>query len=282
LPWPVESALTPAVTRINRIEVGYRSGASSTQIDTGTRSSRNVLEESLMLTGDENIIDINFAVFWKVRSNGVGDFLFNIRNPESIVKAVAESSMREVIGRTPIQPALTELRAQIENDVLRQTQQILDNYNAGVEITQVQLQKVDPPAEVVESFLDVQRANTDAERLRNEAQAYANDIVPRARGDSARIVAEGQGAKQASVAQATGQTQRFLSVLAQYQQAKEVTLQRMYIETMQDILTHSPALVVDDRLKGLVPFLPLNLPNPAPPRPAAPPAAAAPAPGASR
>ncbi|HET6194531.1 MAG TPA: FtsH protease activity modulator HflK [Acetobacteraceae bacterium] len=282
LPWPVESALTPAVTRINRIEIGYRSGASSTQIDTGTRSSRNVLEESLMLTGDENIIDINFAVFWKVRSNGVGDFLFNIRSPESIVKAVAESSMREVIGRTPIQPALTELRAQIENDVLRQTQQILDNYNAGVEITQVQLQKVDPPAEVVESFLDVQRANTDAERLRNEAQAYANDIVPRARGDSARIVAEGQGAKQASVAQATGQTQRFLSVLAQYQQAKEVTLQRMYIETMQDILTHSPALVVDDRLKGLVPFLPLNLPNPAPPRPAAPPAAAAPAPGASR
>jgi membrane protease subunit HflK len=112
----------------------------------------------------------------------------------------------------------------------------------------------------------VQRANTDAERLRNEAEAYRNDIVPRARGDAARVVAEGQGARLASIAQATGQTQRFLSVLAAYQTAKDVTLRRMYLETMQDILTHSPALVVDDRLKGLVPFLPLNLPAPAAPR----------------
>ena len=190
--------------------------------------------------------------------------------------------MREVIGRTPIQPALTELRAQIETDVLRQTQQILDGYKAGVEITQVQLQKVDPPAEVVESFLDVQRANTDAERLRNEAEAYHNDIVPRARGDAARIVAEGQGARQASIAQATGQTQRFLSVLAAYQTAKDVTLRRMYIETMQDILTHSPTLVVDDKLKGLVPFLPLSLPNPAPRRGAAGRDAGAPSPGHRR
>ncbi len=227
-----------------------------------------MLEESLMLTGDENIIDINFAVFWKI--NNAVAYLFNTRNPPLIVKAVAESSMREVIGRTPIQPALTELRAQIENDVLHQTQQILDNYKSGVEVTQVQLQRVDPPAEVVESFVDVQRANTDAERLRNEAEAYRNDIVPRARGDAARIVAEGQGARLASIAQATGQTQRFLSVLAAYQTAKDVTLRRMYLETMQDILTHSSALVVDDRLKGLVPFLPLNLPAPATPRPTTP------------
>jgi membrane protease subunit HflK len=187
------------------------------------------------------------------------------------VKAIAESSMREVIGRTPIQPALTQLRAQIETDVHTQTQQILDRYHAGIDITQVQLQKVDPPDAVIESFRDVQRANTDAERMRNEAEAYRNDIVPRARGDAARIVAEGQGAKQASIAQATGQTQRFLSVLAQYQLAKDVTLRRMYIETMQDILTRSPTLVVDDKLKGLVPFLPLSLPAPGAARPAAPP-----------
>jgi|SRR5579859_1334786 len=261
LPWPIETARTPAVTRINRIEIGYRSG--------GQQSGNGVPEESLMLTGDENIIDINFAVFWKI-SNAV-DYLFNTRYPDVVVKAVAESSMREVIGRTPIQPALTELRGQIATDVQRQTQQVLDNYKAGVEITGVQLQGVNPPAEVVESFLDVQRANTDAERVRNEAESYRNDIVPRARGDAARIVAEGQGARQASIAQATGQTQRFLSVLKQYQQAKDVTLRRMYIETMQDILTHTPALVVDDKLKGLVPFLPLNLPSA--PRPAAPPAA---------
>jgi membrane protease subunit HflK len=259
LPWPIETAMTPAVTRINRIEIGYRSG--------GPQTANGVPEESLMLTGDENIIDINFAVFWKISS--AVDYLFNTRYPDVIVKAVAESSMREVIGRTPIQPALTELRGQIASDVQRQTQQVLDNYKAGVEITGVQLQGVNPPAEVVESFLDVQRANTDAERVRNEAEAYRNDIVPRARGDAARVVAEGQGAKQASVAQANGQTQRFLSVLKQYQQAKDVTLRRMYIETMQEILTRTPALVVDDKLKGLVPFLPLNPPNPAP-RPASP------------
>jgi modulator of FtsH protease HflK len=269
LPWPIERVETPAVTRINRIEIGYRS-AGGARIETDNQGGRTVLEESLMLTGDENIIDINFAVFWRI-NDAVG-YLFNTRNPPLIIKAVAESVMREVIGRTPIQPALTELRAQIETDVLRQTQQILNNYKTGVEITQVQLQKVDPPAEVVESFLDVQRANTDAERLRNEAEAYHNDIVPRARGDAARIVAEGQGARQASIAQATGQTQRFLSVLAAYQTAREVTLRRMYLETMQDILTHSPSLVVDDKLKGLVPFLPLNPPNPASPGPAVPPA----------
>jgi membrane protease subunit HflK len=277
LPWPIERVLTPAVTRINRIEIGYRT-AGATTIESGPQVGRNVLEESLMLTGDENIIDIDFAVFWKV--NNAVAYLFNTRTPPALVKAVAESSMREVIGRTPIQPALTELRAQIENDVLHQTQQILDNYHAGVEITQVQLQKVDPPAEVVESFVDVQRANTDAERIRNEAEAYRNDIVPRARGDAARIVAEGQGSRQASIAQATGQTQRFLSVLAAYQQAKNVTLQRMYLETMQDILAHSPALVVDDKLKSLVPFLQLNLPAPAPARPATP--APPPAQGAQR
>jgi modulator of FtsH protease HflK len=275
-PWPIERVETPAVTRINRIEIGYRSAGDQT-------GAHNVLEESLMLTGDENIIDINFALFWKI-SDPVG-YLFNTRNPDVLIKAVAESSMREVIGRTPIQPALTELRAQIETDVRHQTQQILNNYKAGVEITQVQLQRVDPPAEVVESFLDVQRANTDAERMRNEAEAYHNDIVPRARGDAARVVAEGQGAKQASIARATGETKRFLSVLAAYQQAKAVTLRRMYLETMQDIMSHSSSLVVDDKLKGLVPFLPLNLPNPTAPKSAAStngPTSTAASPGASQ
>jgi membrane protease subunit HflK len=279
LPWPIERALTPAVTRINRIEIGYRSLA-AVQNDTRSENRRSVPEESLMLTGDENIIDINFAVFWKI--SDATAYLFNVRNSDVVVKAVAESSMREVIGRMPIQPALTELRGQIATDVQRQTQQVLDGYKAGVEITGVQLQGVNPPAEVVESFVDVQRANTDAERVRNEAEAYRNDIVPRARGDAARIVAEGQGAKQAAMAQATGQTQRFLSVLAAYRQAKDVTLRRMYIETMQDILTRSPALVVDDKLKGLVPFLPLNPPNAPSPRPTTPTTQAAPAQGASR
>jgi membrane protease subunit HflK len=267
LPWPIERVDLLAVTRINRTEIGYRSSSGDIAPQPGRdRSVRSVPEESLMLTGDENIIDIDFAVFWRI-NDGVA-YLFNIRDPDVVVKAVAESVMREVIGRTPIQPALTQLRASIEADVLKETQEILDNYKAGVEITQVQLQRVDPPEAVIESFRDVQRANTDAERLRNEAESYRNDIVPRARGDAARITAEAEGAKAASIAEATGQTQRFLSVLAAYQTAKSVTLQRMYVDTMQDVLSRSPTVILDDKTRGVLPFLPLNdlpLPRPTPP-----------------
>ena len=277
LPWPIESVEVLAVTRINRTEIGYRSAGGD--ISARDRAVRYVPEESLMLTGDENIIDINFTVFWRIR-DGVA-YLFNVRDPDIVVKAVAESVMREVIGRTPIQPALTQLRASIEADVLKETQSILDQYKAGVEITQVQLQKVDPPEAVVESFRDVQRANTDAERLRNEAESYHNDIVPRARGEAARIIAEAEGAKSAAVAEATGQTQRFLSVLAAYKAAKAITLQRMYIDTMQDVLARSGTIVLDDKMRGLLPFLPLNdLPKPAAAMPPA--AGSAPAPGGAK
>jgi membrane protease subunit HflK len=261
IPWPVEAVERPAVTRINRTEIGFRSNATG-RVESGQDTSgRDVLAESLMLTGDENIIDIDVAVFWRIRANEASKFLFNARRPEELVFGVAESSMREVIGRTPIQPALTQLRAQIESDVLRQTQQILDRYNVGIEITQVQLQKVDPPAAVIESFRDVQRANTDAERMRNEAESYHNDIVPRARGEAARLLAEAQGVKQATIAEATGSSQRFAVVLAAYQLAKDITLRRMYLDAMQSVLSHARTLVVDDKLKGLVPFLPLNTPG---------------------
>jgi len=270
VPWPVESIELPTVTRINRTEIGYRSTPGGNVEAGHDATGRDVQAESLMLTGDENIIDIDVAIFWRVAPNQAPAFLFNTANPESLVRAVAESSMREVIGRTPIQPALTQLRAEIEADVFKQTQEILDRYKSGVEITQVQLQKVDPPAAVIESFRDVQRANTDAERMRNEAESYRNDIVPRARGDAARIVAEGQGFKAASVAQANGQAQRFDSVLKAYQGAKDVTLRRMYLDTMEDVLAHSQPLIVDDKLKGLVPFLPLNVPPPTPTAPTAP------------
>jgi membrane protease subunit HflK len=275
LPWPFERVLLPAVTRINRVEVGFSTGiADGRPVEIRSlrgreAAGRDLPEESLMLTGDENIIDINFAVFWRVRN--AGDFLFNTRHPEYTVKSAAESVMREVIGRTPIQPALTDARARIEADVLRGVQAILDQYHAGVEVTQVQLQKVDPPAAVIDSFRDVQRANTDADRARNEADAYQNDIVPRARGNAARLVAEATAAREVSVAEATGQAQRFLSVLQAYEAAKEVTVQRLYIETMQEILGNTPSVIVDDRLQGIVPFLPIGegarpvRPAPAPP-----------------
>lgn len=262
VPWPVERVLLPAVTRINRVEVGFSTGIADARpveirsLRGREAAGRDLPEESLMLTGDENIIDINFAVFWRVRN--AGDFLFNTRHPEYTVKSAAESVMREVIGRTPIQPALTDARARIEADVLRGVQAILDQDHAGVEVTQVQLQKVDPPAAVIDSFRDVQRANTDADRARNEADAYQNDIVPRARGNAARLVAEATAAREVSVAEATGQAQRFLSVLQAYEVAKEVTIQRLYIETMQEILGNTPSVIVDDRLQGIVPFLPLG------------------------
>ena len=282
LPWPIESVLRPAVTRINRIEIGFRSSPEVIRTQGRGDGNAEIGPESLMLTGDENIIDIDFAVFWRIRDAGA--FLFNTRNPAYTVKSAAESVMREVIGRTPIQPALTDARAQIEVAVKNGVQAILDAYGSGVEITQVQLQKVDPPAAVIDSFRDVQRANTDAERMRNEAESYRNDIVPRARGDSAAIVAEADGARQASIAASTGQAQRFLSVLKAYNAAKDVTMQRLYLETMQEILTKTPAVILDDRLQGVLPLLNLTGAGQPPPLPAPLPAPNPPAPprGAAR
>ncbi|WP_424811760.1 FtsH protease activity modulator HflK [Roseococcus sp. YIM B11640] len=282
IPWPVESVTTPRVTRINRVDVGFRGGADTAP---GGRvvANRDVLAESLMLTGDENIIDIDFAVFWRIRD--AGDFLFNTRNPEETVKSAAESVMREVIGRTPIQQALTEARAQIEQDVRRGTQAIMEQYGAGVEITQVQMQKSDPPAAVIESFRDVQRANADRERARNEAESFRNDIIPRARGEAQRMVQEATGFRDAQVARARGEAGRFTAVLAAYSQARDVTVRRIYLETMEEILKRNGMTLVDDRLQGIVPFLPLGegqrpAANPSPARNPLPTAPATPQPRA--
>ena len=265
-PWPIESVLLLPVTRINRVEIGFRSetdesNPSPRAPDGSTELAppppdRDLREESLMLTGDENIVDINASVFWRI--SDAPAYAFNTRNPGYTVKSVAESVMRQVIGHTNIQSALTEGRAAIEQAVTTGAQKILDTYGTGVEITQVQLQKVDPPADVIESFRDVQRANTDADRARNEAQSYSNDIVPRARGDAAAIIFAAQGEKQAAIASANGQAQRFLSVYAAYAVAKDVTMKRLYIETMQDVLSHADTTIVDDRLRSLLPMLPLT------------------------
>jgi membrane protease subunit HflK len=256
IPWPVESVTTPRVTRINRVDIGFIGASDAPVMGGRVQPARDVLAESLMLTGDENIIDIDVAVFWRIRD--AGEFLFNTRNPESTVKSAAESVMREVIGRTPIQPALTEARAQIEQEVRRGTQAIMDQYGAGVEIVQVQLQKVDPPAQVIDAFRDVQRANADRERLRNEAESFRNDIIPRARGDAERLVQEAQADRESQIARARGEAARFTSVLTAYQAAQDVTVRRMYLETMEEILRQNPMIIVDDRLQGIVPFLPLG------------------------
>ena len=257
LPWPIESVLLPPVTRVERVQIGYRSASGS-----GGAAPRDVPAESLMLTGDENIIDLHFTVFWRIRDAKA--FLFNTRHPAQTVKAVAESVMREVIGSTPIQPALTDARNRIQVEVQKGVQAILDHYRTGVEVTQVTLQKSDPPAQVIESFRDVQRAAADAQRTINQAEGYRNDIVPRARGTAAQIVAAAEANKAATEARATGESQRFLSVLAAYDAARAITLRRLYIETMQSILSSTPTTVVDGAVHGLLPMLPLGGPPQAP------------------
>jgi membrane protease subunit HflK len=254
-PAPIETVLTPKVTRSNRVEIGFRSAADVGR--TISTSARDVQNESLMLTGDENIVDINFVLLWMIKD--AGDFLFNVRDPESTVKAVAESVMREIVGKTPIAEATTEARGSIEVGAREQTQAILDSYGAGVLVTQVQLQKVDPPGEVIDAFRDVQRAQADRERLQNEAEAFANDILPRARGEAERISQEAQAYRQEVVARAEGDAQRFLSVYQEFDKARDVTTRRIYLETMEEVLRNVNKVLIDQSASGsgVVPYLPL-------------------------
>jgi membrane protease subunit HflK len=255
LPYPIESVLTPKVTRVNRIDIGMRLVE---DLRRGT-TMRNVPEESLMLTGDENIVDVDFSVFWLIKPNGAGDYLFNIQNPEGTVKAVAESAMREVIGRSQIQPILTGARQTIEGEVHDLMQKTLDHYGAGVQISQVQLQKVDPPSQVIDSFRDVQAARADAERAQNEAQTYANRVIPESRGRVAQIVQAAEAYREQTVAEAKGQTARFVKVYDEYKKAPEVTRQRLYLETMERVLGGTDKIILDSGPgSGVVPYLPLN------------------------
>jgi membrane protease subunit HflK len=269
LPYPIETALTPPALRVNKIDVG------TLPVENVRRGApvREVPEESLMLTGDENIVDVDFSVLWRVKPNGVGDYLFNIQNPEGTEKAVAESAMREVIGRSTIQPILTGARQNIETGVQQLMQKTLDNYGAGVLVQQVQLQKVDPPTQVIDSFRDVQAARSDLERAQNEAQTYANRVVPEARGRAAKITQDAEAYREQTVAEAKGQTSRFLQIYDQYKKAPDVTRERMYLETMERVLGGSEKTIIDtgpqQTSPGVVPYLPLTeLPRQRPPSPA--------------
>jgi membrane protease subunit HflK len=272
LPYPIETVLLPKALRVNTISIGM------SLIDDPARrgrTARDVPEESLMLTGDENIVDVDFAVLWRIKPDGVGDYLFNIQNPEGTVKAVAESAMREVVGRSLIQPILTGARTTNEQGVQELMQKTLDNYGAGIQITQVQMQKVDPPAQVIDSFRDVQAARADSERLQNEAQTYANRVIPDARGRAAQILQVAEGYREQAVAEAIGQSSRFQKVYDEYKKAPDVTRQRIYLETMERILGGSEKLVYDGggggSGQGMVPYLPLSELSPRRP-PASPPA----------
>jgi modulator of FtsH protease HflK len=255
LPYPVESVLTPKVTRVNRIDIGMRLVE---DLRRGT-TMRDVPEESLMLTGDENIVDVDFSVFWLVKPEGVGDYLFNIQQPEGTVKAVAESAMREVVGRTTLQPILTDARPAIEAEVHKLMQEVLDRYGSGIQITQVQMQKVDPPNQVIAAFRDVQAARANLEQAQNEAQAYANKVVPEARGRAAQITQSAEAYREQTVAEAKGATSRFLKVYDEYKKAPEVTRQRLYLETMERLFGGTDKIIMDQGAGGgVVPYLPLD------------------------
>lgn len=252
LPYPVESALTPRVTAINRVEVGFRSG--------GYRNAKNtdasIAEESLMLTGDENIIDVNFEVQWKI--SDAPDFLFNVRNPEETVKAVSESAMREVIGKNQIATVLAEGKLEIEQGAKKLIQDTLDSYHSGVEIITVNLLKADPPAQVIDAFRDVQTARADLETARNEAEAYRNDILPKARGGAQQMILEAEGYKQEVIARAQGEASRFSAVYNEFKQSRDITKKRIYLETMEEIMQGMNKIVIEGKgTQGVLPYLPL-------------------------
>jgi membrane protease subunit HflK len=253
LPWPVDSVLTPKVTTVNREEIGFRSLGDS---PTRGAQQRDVPEESLMLTGDENIVDIDFTVLWQVKD--AGQYLFNVVDPSRTIKQVAESAIREVVGKNNIQFILTEGRTKIADDTRRVMQAVLDGYNAGVVITQVALQRTEPPASVIDAFRDVQAAQADRERAQNEAEAYRNDIIPRARGEAQRMLQQAEAYKQEVIANAQGDASRFTQVYNEYRLAKDVTTKRMYLETMEEILRGTNKVIIEGSSgQGVVPYLPL-------------------------
>ena len=248
-PYPIDEVRLPKVTRQNIIEIGRSS--------TGRLSGARERNESQMLTGDENIVDINFVVYWRIKD--AEKYLFNIQNPDTTVTEVAESAMREVVGQSNIQPILTQERQKTEEAVQALMQRTLDSYGAGIQIDQVTLQKVDPPAEVIDAFRDVQAARADKERLQNEAYGYFNKVVPEARGEAERTLQAAEGYKQQVVNDATGQTSRFTQVYDQYKNAPEVTRQRMFLETMERVLGGTDKIIMDSKSgAGVVPYLPLD------------------------
>lgn len=243
LPFPVETVLLPAVTTTNEVAVGVTDG------------------ESLMLTQDENIVDVDFVVQWRVDVSypeGVRDFLFNVRDPQGTVKAVAESAMREVVGTSELQPLITTGRAEAAQEARDLIQDTLNSYAAGIQILDVQLSESSAPANVIDAFRDVDAARQDATRLTLEAQRDANQIVPEARGEAARLLQQAQGYRDQVIAQAEGRAARFNSIYTEYRQAPEVTRQRMYLETMERVLGRSELIILDQDGGGAVPYLPLD------------------------
>jgi membrane protease subunit HflK len=256
LPWPFEQVVRPSVTQIRKEEVGFRTIAAGPPA-----RYQEMDDEALMLTGDENIVKLEFIVQYKIKIGpaGTADFLFNVRDPEAALRAAAEAAMREVIGRNEIDDALTEDKERIQTDAQALLQTIIDRYAAGIDVVTVKLQDVDPPNEVSDAFKDVISAQQDKERLINESLGYANDVVPKARGQAAQLLNEAEGYREAKVRDAGGAAKRFVALHEAYAQARDVTRRRLYLETMEEILPRVNKVLLDDVAgKEVVPYLPLD------------------------
>ncbi len=252
IPYPVETVLKPAITRVYRLEIGFR-----TIPNTNPARYRMVPKESYMLTGDENIVKAEFIVQFKIR-NPI-KFLFNVKNQFTTVFKASEAAMREIIGKTDIDSVLTTGKDKIQQECKDLLQKIIDKYDAGISILTVQLQDVHPPVEVINAFKDVASAKEDKERYINEAQGYRNDVIPKAKGEAAKIINEALAYKQVVINKALGETQRFLQVLKEYNLAKDITKKRIYIETMEKVFKHSDKVILDkNAAKKIFPLLDLK------------------------
>jgi membrane protease subunit HflK len=248
LPWPVDSVLFPKTTQIRQM-----------QLNLAPDGSLGQAHDKQMLTGDENIVEVDCALLWQVRDAGL--YLFNNADPETSLRIAAESALREVISQKPIQAALSEKRREVADETQALLQSVLDREGSGIRVAQVQLSRVDPPSTVIDAFNDVQRARADQERARNEAEAYANDILPRARGDAERIKQDAQAYKAQTVNLARGEAANYSSIYQAYSQSKEVTGWRLYLESVDAMLRKSSRVIVDssgNAVGPLAPYLPLS------------------------
>ena len=252
LPWPIQSVTIVNVESIRRAEIGFR----TTERD----RKREALSEALMLTKDENIVQVELLVQYRVASSR--DFVFNVQNPEQILLTSAEVSLRSTVGQMTVDDVITEERARVQDDTRTFLSRLMVDYGTGIQITDVRLQVADPPKEVRDAFQDVVRARADKERLINESQAYQNDVVPKARGEKQQAIEEATAFSEEKVLHATGDANRFLSVLKEYRSARQVTRERMHIEALEKILNQVELILVDDDVgRGVLPLLPLANPS---------------------
>jgi membrane protease subunit HflK len=262
IPWPIQRVTIVDVESIRRVELGFRSE--------GPDSREDVLSEALMLTTDENIVQVELLVQYRIASSP--DFVFNVQDPEDVLRTSAEVGLRSTVGNMTIDAVITEERARVQDDTRVFLSRLLEDYGTGILVTDVRLQVADPPEEVRDAFQEVVRALADRERIINEAEAYQNDIVPRARGEKQRLIEEATAFKDREVLRATGDAQRFLSVLEAYRTAPGVTRERLHIEALEGILDQVELILLDEDAVGgqVLPFLPLTDASDSGARPSAP------------